>query len=203
MGIRGTDFEVNTVGKGGSGGVVTHVIEGSINQSNESGTSVVEAGSYSSISNQQSSPVVTSTSPVTFDNNIAPAPSSVQVDTNSLFGANAGPVESGTHVSVVQGEVAVAGSSGKPVTVSKSMASSVGKTGAASAPTTASSFQVMDSTYATPTTVAAVPVPTSTKNTIIIGGTAGGVSANAAAGSTSVTTIVIQEQTIATPYNYR
>ena len=41
-----------------------------------------------------------------------------------------------------------------------------------------------------------------TPNTIVIGGSAGSMSPNAASASAPVTAIVIQEQTIASPYNY-
>jgi hypothetical protein len=200
IGIRGTDFAVNTVGAG----VVSHVFEGSINQSNKSGSTVLEAGSYSVISSEQSSPVVTASSSVTFDNNIAPSPSQAHVDTKNLFSPDAGAVDSGTHVSVKQGEVAVVGSTGKPVTVGESLSSSVGQSGSASNPAAASDFQMLDPACTSPATVAVVPtpVPSSRPNTIIIGGASASVGANAAAGSTPITTIVIQEQTIATPYNY-
>ena len=40
-------------------------------------------------------------------------------------------------------------------------------------------------------------------NTIVIGGSAGSMSVNSAAGTTAISTIVIQEQTVASPYNYR
>ncbi len=50
----------------------------------------------------------------------------------------------------------------------------------------------------TPSTVADAPV--ASVNTIVIGGPSGGMDINSAAGSSPVTTTVIQEQTIASPY---
>jgi len=59
VGVNGTDFTVNCVGNCGFRGIVSHVIDGSINQRNESGSYVLEAGSYSAIRNKKSSPIVT------------------------------------------------------------------------------------------------------------------------------------------------
>ena len=200
VGVNGTDFTVNCVGNCSSRGIVSHVIDGSINQRNESGTYVLEAGSYGAIRSQQSSPIVTTAAPVAFYNNIAPPPSQASVNTESLFASSAGTVGPGTHVSVKDGQVAVAGSAGEPVAVGANLSVAVGKSGSVESLTSASGFQMLDSTYTVPSTVAFAPA--TSVNTIVIGGP-GGIDINTATGSSAVTTIVIQEQTIASPYNYR
>lgn len=199
--VNGTDFTVNCVGSCSSGGIVSHVNEGSINQRNESGSHALEAGSYGAISSSSSSPVVTTAAPVAFANNIAPLPSAARVNTASLFAAGGATVDPGTHVSVKQGQVDVAGSAGGPVAVDADLAVAVSGSGDVTSPGSLSSFQMMDPVFTVPPTVASLPVAT-TKNTIVIGGPSG-MGVNAAAGSTAITTIVIQEQTIASPYNYR
>ena len=203
VGVNGTDFTVNCVGNCGFRGIVSHVIDGSINQRNESGTYVLESGSYGAIRSQQSSPIVTTTAPMAFHNNIAPPPLQASVNTKSLFSASTETVESGTHVNVKEGQVAVAGSTGVPVAVGANLSVAVGRSGRVSSPASVSSFQMLDTTYTvynTPSMVASAPV--ASINTIVIGGP-GGIDINTATGSSAVTTIVIQEQTIATPYNYR
>ena len=198
MGIRGTDFTVNCVGSCGSGGVVSHVIDGSIDQSNKSGTYVLESGSYGAISNQQSSPVVTTVAPVIFNNNIAPPPAKARVSTKGLFASTAETVEPGTHVSVKEGQVEVAGSVGKAVVVKENLSVVVTRSGRVTRATGISSFQVMDPAASTTVTVVSAPV---TINTIIIGGTAD-TSIDTVSSSSTATSTVIQEQTITGPYNY-
>jgi hypothetical protein len=200
VGVNGTDFTVNCAGSCSSGGIVSHVNEGSISQRNESGSHVLESGSYGAISGQSSSPVVTTTAPVTFANNIAPSPSTARVNTASLFAAGGATVEPGTHVSVKEGQVDVAGSAGGPVGVGANLSVAVSGSGNVTSPGSVSNFQMMDPVFTVPPTAAIAPV--ATKNTIVIGGPSG-IGVNAATGSTAITTIVIQEQTIATPYNYR
>ena len=202
IGVSGTDFTVNCVGNCDTGGIVLHVIEGSINQRNENGNYSLESGFYGDISSQQSSQKVTTTAPVVFDNNIAPPPSKARVNTKSLFASRVKTVESGTHVSVKEGQVAVAGSTGKAVVVDTNLSVAVGKSGAVTSPTSASDFQLMDPVFIMPATVAVAPVaPVASVNTIVIGGSSGGMDMNSAVGSSPVTTTVIQEQTIASPYN--
>lgn len=204
--IRGTDFTVNCVGNCSSGGIVSHVIEGSIDQRNESGTYVLESGSYGAISSQSSSPIVTTTAPVAFANNIAPPPSVARVDTESLFAPGVATVAFGTHVSVKEGQVEVAGLAGEPVVVDANLSVAVSESGNVSSPGSVNNFQMMDPAFIMPSTsmVAKAEVsasaPVTTINTIVIGGPSG-ISLNSAAGSTAITTIVIQEQTIASPYN--
>lgn len=199
IGVWGTDFTVNCVGDCSSGGIVSHVIEGSIDQRNESGSSVLESGSYGVISSQQSSPIVTTTAPVIFDNNIAPPPSKARVNTLSLFTSGAETVEPGTHVSVKEGQVEVAGSAGESVVVDANLSVAVSKSGNVSGAGSVNNFQMLDPVSITPS--ALVSAPATSINTIVIGVSAGSTNMNSAAGSSAVTTIVIQEQTIASPYN--
>ena len=201
IGVSGTDFTVNCVGNCDAGGIVSHVIEGSINLGNENGNYSLESGFYGDISSQQSSQKVTTTAPVAFDNNIAPPPSKARVNTKSLFASGVKTVEPGTHVSVKEGQVEVAGSTGKAVVVVANLSVAVGKSGTVTSPASASDFQMMYPVFIRPSEVADAPV--ATKNTIIIGGSSGGMDINSAVGSSPVTTIVIQEQTIASPYNLR
>ena len=202
VGINGTDFTVNCVGNCSHRGIVSHVIDGSINQRNESGSYALEAGSYSAIRNQQSSPIVTTMAPVAFNYNIAPPPSQARVNTKSLFAASAEIVESGTYVNVKEGQVTVAGSAGEPVAVGENLSVAVGTSGSVSSPASASGFQMLDSTYTVPSTTAKFMVAGPSVNTIVIGGP-GGIGINTATGSSAATTIVIQEQTIASPYIFR
>lgn len=205
VGVNGTDFIVNCVGNCAHRGIVSHVIDGSINQRNQSGSYVLGVGPYSAIRNQHSSPIVTTMAPIAFDNNIAPPPSQTRVDTKRLFAASAGTVESGTHVNVKAGQVAVSGSRGKPVAVVENLSVAVGTSGSVSRPTSASGFQMLDSTYAVPSNTATFLVagpPVTSVNTIVIGGP-GGIGMNTATGSSAAATIVIQEQTIASPYSFR
>ncbi len=205
VGVNGTEFTVNCVGNCSHRGIVSHVIDGSINQRNQSGNYVLEAGSYSAIRDQQSSPIVTTMAPIAFDNNIAPPPSQARVNAKSLFAASAGTVESGTHVNVKEGQVAVSGSTGEPVAVGENLSVAVGTSGSVSRPASASGFQMLDSTYTVPSTTATFMVAGSSVpsvNTIVIGGP-GGIGINTATGSSAATTIVIQEQTIASPYSFR
>jgi hypothetical protein len=200
VGVNGTDFTVNCVGDCSSGGIVSHVIDGSISQRNESGVHVLESGSYGAISGQQSSPIVTTAAPVTFDNNIAPPPSLARVNMESLFAPRVATVEPGTHVGVREGQVAVAGSEGKPVVVGANLSAAVGKSRSAASTDGVSDFQMLDSTYTAPSVVVSAPAPS--VNTIVIGGPSGS-SINSVAGPSTINTIVIQEMTIASPYNLR
>ncbi len=86
--------------------------------------------------------------------------------------------------------------------VDTNLSVAVGKSGAVTSPTSASDFQLMDPVFIMPATVAVAPVaPVASVNTIVIGGSSGGMDMNSAVGSSPVTTTVIQEQTIASPYN--
>jgi hypothetical protein len=200
VGVSGTDFTVNCVGDCSSGGIVSHVIDGSISQRNESGVHVLESGSYGAISSQQSSPIVTTTAPVAFNNNIAPPPSLARVDTESLFTSIVSTVQPGTHVSVKAGQIALAGPAGEPVVVGANLSAAVGSSRSAASTGGVSDFQILDSTYTAPSVVVSAPAPTI--NTIVIGGPSGS-SINSVAGPSTINTIVIQEMTIASPYNLR
>ena len=205
VGVNGTDFTVNCVGNCSSGGIVSHVIDGSISQRNQSGVHVLKSGSYGAISSQQSSPIVTTTAPVAFDNNIAPPPSLVRVDTESLFASIVTTIEPGTHVSVKAGQVALAGPTGEPVVVGANLSAAVDKTRRAATTGGVSDFQMLDSTYTASSVVVSVPAPsvnTPSVNTIVIGGPSGS-GINAVTGPSTINTIVIQEMTIASPYNFR
>lgn len=200
VGVNGTDFTVNCVGNCSSGGIVSHVIDGSIIQRNQSGAHVLKSGSYGAISSQQSSPIVTPTAPVAFNNNIAPPPSLARVDTESLFSSIVTTVEPGTHVSVKAGQVTLAGPVGEPVVVGANLSAVVGKSRSAETTGGVSDFQILDSTYTAPYVVVSAPAPSI--NTIVIGGPSRS-SINSVAGPSTVNTIVIQEMTIASPYSFR
>jgi hypothetical protein len=198
--VNGTDFTVNCVGNCIHRGIVSHVISGSIKQRNQSGAHVLQAGSYSAIKNQQSSPIVTTIAPMAFDNNIAPPPSLARVDTESLFASIVTTVEPGTHVSVKAGQVVLAGPAGEPVVVGANLSAAVGKSRSAATTGGVKDFQILDPTYTAPSVVVSAPVPS--VNTIVIGDPSGS-SINSVAGPSAVNTIVIQEMSIASPYNFR
>jgi hypothetical protein len=198
--VNGTDFTVNCVGNCSHRGIVSHVISGSIKQRNQTGSYVLQAGSYSAIRNQQSSPIVTTIAPMAFDKNIAPPPSLARVDTESLFASIVTTVEPGTHVSVKAGQVALAGPAGEPVVVGANLSATVGKSRSAATTGGVKDFQILDSTYTAPSVVVSAPAPS--VNTIVIGRSSGS-SINSVASPSTVNTIVIQEMSIASPYNFR
>jgi hypothetical protein len=209
IGVRGTDFSINCFGSCNTGGVVTHVTEGGITQQNQSGTYVLEAGSYSTISSPQSTPVVTKVVPF-FNNNIAPEPSKIKIDTQSLFAEDASVVAHGAHISTRIGSVEIIGRGGNSVTLGANQSGYVGQSGLAINTGSIRNFQSLDP-------MAISPVPSNlvgkfmpsempdfagSINTIIIGDPSSVPSptADSTVGSTTATTILIQEQTIATPY---
>ena len=209
IGVRGTDFSINCFGSCSAGGVVTHVTEGGITQQNRSGTYVLGAGSYSTISGPQSAPVVTKVAPF-FTNNIAPEPSKIKVDTQSLFSENASIIVAGTHVSTRIGSVEIIGRGGNSVTLGVNQSGFIGQSGLARNTGGIRNFQSLDPMSIAPVpanlvgkfTHLKMPYFTSPINTIIIGDSCcvPSPTVDSTAGITSVTTIVIQEQTIASPY---
>lgn len=218
IGIRGTDFSINCLGNCNSGGVVTHVKQGSITQQNQSGAYVLEAGNYSTISGPGSAPVVSNVAPF-FENNIAPEPSRIKVDTQSLFVEDATFIRPGIHVSTRIGSVEIIGQRGSSVLLGVNQSGFVDSDGIVSNTGYIKNFQSLDP-------MAIAPVPDSligkfitsdmpdfegSVNTIVIGdpdsvpsptsdSTTGATAANTGiiSGASSVT--VIQGQTIATPY---
>jgi len=209
IGVRGTDFSINCSGGCDTGGVVTHVTEGGITQQNQSGAYVLGAGLYSTISSPQSAPVVSKVAPF-FSNNIAPEPSKIKIDTQSLFTEDASVVDAGAHISTRIGSVEIIGRGGNSVTLGVNQSGYVGDSGLAQNSGSIRNFQSLD-----PMAIAPVPATLVGKfmpsempdfagsiNTIVIGDPSSVPSptADSTTGATSVTSIVIQEQTIATPY---
>lgn len=194
MGIRGTDFSVNCIGDCSTGGIATHVYEGAISIQNKTGLYISTERSYSTVKDQQSTPIIYTESPVTFDNNIAPTPSDALVNTENLFTISDEWIEPGTHVSVEAGVISIVSpSDDPPVFVSENLAVSVESTGSVSSHGTPSSFQTMDPFFSLSSNLVGGSI-----NTIRIGGS--GSSADTVSGAAAVATAVIQEQTIASPY---
>lgn len=203
IGIRGTDFSVNCIGDCNTNGIVTHVHEGSVNQENESGTYIAKAGTYSRINSQQSVPAISFDPPMTFENNIAPPPSEISVDTKSLFTVRVEQIKPGTHIGVHKGYVKIIDAQGFYVTVAENFSAFSSQSGYVVNTGIINSFQLMDPIAimslgtAMPSNFMLTSTGTSI-NTIVFGSSAS--STDVISGTSSATTIVIQELTIAGPY---
>lgn len=204
IGIRGTDFSVNCVGNCNTNGIVTHVHSGSISQQNESGIYIAKAGTYSVINSQNSAPAISVKPPMIFENNIAPPPSKITIDRESLFTTRVEYIKPGTHVGVHKGYVKLFDAQGFYVTVAENFSAFSSQSGYVVNTGNMNSFQLLDS-IATMSSGSIMSsgfslTPTGTGiNTIVFGGSAGSAT-DAIAGTNAATTVVIQEQTIASPY---
>lgn len=114
----------------------------------------------------------------------------------NLATINAEPVEPGTHISVEAGVISIVSPSDEPpVFVNANLAASVESTGRVSSLRSPSSFQTMDPFYGSSSIASRDSI-----NTIVIGRGSFGSTTDMVSGTTAVATVVIQEQTIASPY---
>ncbi len=195
IGIRGTDFSINCIGNCSSGGIVTYVSEGSISHENSAGKYIAGEGDYTTITSSGSSPVTTTT-PVNFENNIAPPPSDAPIDMDSLFASSADSVDPGTYLGVESGQVSIIGAADEaPVIVDASLSAYILPSGSVSDVEGLNSFQTINTSSTSSSFVSGDS--NSDINTIVIGDS---VAADTISGTAAVATAVIQEQTIASPY---